>query len=348
MSKKDKNMKPKISAIHTYTLQDEKDVNDEVVDKLTSVKVDQNNFYQMFDDSQSVCRYELDSLFINCENILPWCAKTNPIYETGSFRHKDSESKPQIILNANATAFVPLSVINEPQMMKTTHMNKNNNNCQMYNMDKQRKHVSNNPYRSIPIRKSQKCVRIPRELTTKAVAYIKENICDLYYYMSIMNTLQFINKGNKNKYNDIKIFNYNLHHIKTDDIIYGVAKKVISRGFEWCMMDKLYTAQQIYNQWKIKPIYLPECIEYSSNDSNKIKSVLFDQNKFIKIIKKTKWCKIKIYQIINNKDRISFKPTKEQFVKKCIEFICKDKNINLIPILMIYDNNIWGIEYLYM
>eukprot|EP01084_Bolivina_argentea_P287581 493478_1 len=208
------------------------------------------------------------------------------LYEKGSLfsiKHTANKSKPQ--LNANAQSFVPAQI-------KIT-----------------KKQKCNSPYKSEYVQHIQKRMRIPRRLTETMCSYTKEKIINPYYYILIMVALQF---QFMNAYNKISIFNVYLHDKYAGNILYAVAKRQNLHGYEWKMMDILYSAAEINNEFG-NEMFLPQTITFLYTDYDNLMSILSDRKQFIQIINNTNWCKIKVYHRINNQNRLEFKVTKKFF-----------------------------------
>ena len=167
---------------------------------------------------------------------------------------------------------------------------------------------------------------------------IIESIDDPFHHILTINKIQF----EQTYHGEVKIFNYGFHDIKTQETMYGVAKKSQSQGNHWIMSDTLLTAKQIESKYNVLCHRLPLTISSAStsNDMIMIKSVFKDKEKRLKLINGTKWHNKKKFCKTNNKRRMEFKLTKEEFIHDLkASFEEKQEDIDLIPIVVINSKN---------
>eukprot|EP01084_Bolivina_argentea_P216043 366998_1 len=234
-----------------------------------------------------------ESVIVNkkCSGAAQRRTKLCTIYETKGINITLHEVKTSA-LNPNALPFV----------------------CNMNNQIHKPRKKTNNPYLSNIVKDIQKRVKIPFKLTDYVSKYVSENISDIFYYMLTITALQFTE--DKNKQNKIKIFNLNFHHKDTNKMLYAIAIRCNKRGFEWYMMNKLFTKDDILNnnEWNITKSSLPTFKNFLCNDRQKcIMQCIQTEKLFKQIINKTKWCKIKIYHgTMSKNNRVIWQLTQEQ------------------------------------
>eukprot|EP01084_Bolivina_argentea_P005893 11135_1 len=185
---------------------------------------------------------------------------------------------------------------------------------------------------------------ISRELTNMICNRMKENIFNLFPYM--IKAIELHDTNNEFNNGNIRICTYDLHDKTTNEPLYFVLQKTKNNNhnFKWNMMNRIFIAKDIENQYGIAQHKLPKLWklrkEFKLQKTVKDKIISFiDNNEDIFKLKKVKWKqvrdKIRIYNKLQNKRRITIGLSKDEFLNEIKQFRIATKNSdNLIQIMM--------------
>eukprot|EP00486_Rosalina_sp_Unknown_P016080 CAMPEP_0201594826 /NCGR_PEP_ID=MMETSP0190_2-20130828/192025_1 /ASSEMBLY_ACC=CAM_ASM_000263 /TAXON_ID=37353 /ORGANISM="Rosalina sp." /LENGTH=1042 /DNA_ID=CAMNT_0048054591 /DNA_START=564 /DNA_END=3693 /DNA_ORIENTATION=- len=187
------------------------------------------------------------------------------------------------------------------------------------------------------------------------------------FYLNCGNSIQVIvqdEKDDNDGLNDICIINLDLHCNDNNlDTAYCVALRNsdVDRNQKWIMKEGLYTAKEIEQTFKISSEKLPnsdrEYMKKQFKDKNEIEKVaqLFAKKEMQDWVAKKKWCdkkKIPISGIIENKERLTLKIRKEEFIehlqKSCAHLSMLEINViqsQLKPVLIFDKAKKYHIQY---
>eukprot|EP01084_Bolivina_argentea_P000916 1673_1 len=200
-------------------------------------------------------------------------------------------------------------------------------------------------------------VKVSRDVCNAISNQINENVVHLYSHIIKSTTLNENNEFMIQNDKTIRIFNCGFHHKITNETLYLVAEPYNQFNYQWKIMKNMFTANDIMNQFNITADKLPN--SYESNSDIKIqlskqKDIInfIETPQFYKFVtNSTPWIKrdkIPIYNIKNNKNRITLSLSKQQFLKQVNNAVSNTSfnGNNVIPILMKNNNdNDHHVEY---
>merc|ERR1712176_897219 len=155
---------------------------------------------------------------------------------------------------------------------------------------------------------------------------------------------------------EICIVNLDLYHKnKEKEPLYLVSKIIENtkknRNHKWKTDNNLWTQNEIESKYKISKNNLPKSSRLSNkflfeiNNINEIEKI-FSKKK--EIFTKTKWHKLHVFNIKNNKRRITISITKTEFISALKEFVNNDNDHKLIPIIMFNNKQKYQIHYVHI
>eukprot|EP01084_Bolivina_argentea_P124648 220880_1 len=208
------------------------------------------------------------------------------------------------------------------------------NNVQ-YNDDEKQHGYSYSPHK---IYKLYGNIKISKRLTEEIIPnYVQENYIKNVYDYLYKCVAVILSQNNDCVVGNCKIFNCGLHD-KSGQDLYVVAYKSNQKNYPYTMLDKLYTKNKILQEFPI--INLPNSVKIFTAD---ISNTFHGYESFLK----TKWHKVRVYNMTNHKQRLTFSITKTEFVKTIETFIYSNINSNnksVLPIVMFTDDG-YRIEY---
>eukprot|EP01084_Bolivina_argentea_P101632 182172_1 len=187
-------------------------------------------------------------------------------------------------------------------------------------------------------------IQIPRECSRKISSQISQQIPHLFKHMIKSSCLQnSIVITHPEKLTKFRVFNFGFTQKNTGETMYCVASENNERGFQWKIIDKLYTENDIKDEFDVSinnfsnqmdriNVSINSQIEKELTRQQKVANFLSNEECF-DIIKKWQWTKTHIYNKKNNERRVTLSLSKNEFLK-LLELSMSNTSDIIIPFLM--------------
>eukprot|EP01084_Bolivina_argentea_P249014 416686_1 len=224
----------------------------------------------------------------------------------------------------------------------------------------QKQNLFNGQYDPIRCCRAKGNIKISKKFTEVIIPNrIKQmkGVGKIYDYMDKTTAFQFyIDENNEYKIGQNKVLYYDFCDMNTNEPLYCVITKISKKenqNYEWKMISKLFTADEIDNIPDIVIQKLPILPTTNQNFIQQLKQckiineMLNSKTIINKLIHKTPWHKLKIFNKIANVERLELLLSKKRFQNKLFGiFEQTENNHELIPIILFDNQNQYWIEHL--